>query len=310
MDYRRANRTYLYMILVTIGLVLVISLWYMIGGPTISILANNFLSEFVVLIPAVAAVLYSGEKLSTLIPFHKIKLSSAVLIFVYVLALFPLVSLVNYISMLFVENTVSSIADQLFDMPMWVMILSIGIFGPFIEEIVFRGVILQSFQRTGRIVGSIVLSSLMFGMIHMNFNQFAYGTVMGIMLALLVEATGSVLSSFIAHAFFNTFEVVSMYTNKDVIEDASSIAENYLEGMSDVWSDIIFVGYLIIMAIIFTAIAVAIVKKIAKIEQRQEFFSSIRSSSNSRRGFGLITLPLVIAMVIAVAYMIYTIKPA
>lgn len=308
MDYRRANRTYLYMIFVTIGLVLVMSLWYMIGGPSLSILANNFLSEFVVLIPAVAAVLYSGEKLSTLIPFHKIKLSSAILIFVYVLALFPLVSLVNYISMLFVENTVSSIADQLLDMPIWVMILSIGIFGPFVEEIVFRGVMLQSFQRTGRILGSIIVSSIMFGMIHMNFNQFAYGTVMGIMLALLVEATGSVLASFIAHAFFNTFEVVSMYANKDVLEDATSIAEDYLEGMSDVWSDIIFVGYLIIMAIIFTAIAMAVVKKIAKIEQRQEFFSSIKASGKG--GMKLVTLPLVIAMIIAVSYMIYTIKLA
>lgn len=308
MDYRRANRTYLYMILVTIGLVLVMSLWYMIGGPNLSILVNNFLSEAVVLIPAIAAVLYSGEKLSTLIPFHKIKLSSAILVFVYVLALFPLVSLVNYISMLFVENTVSSIADQLLDMPIWLMILSIGIFGPFVEEIVFRGVMLQTFQRTGRILGSIIISSVMFGMIHMNFNQFAYGTVMGIMLALLVEATGSILASFIAHAFFNTFEVVSMYANRDVLEDASSIAENYLEGMSDVWSEIIFVGYLIIMAIIFTAIAMAVVKKIAKIEQRQEFFRSIRTSGKG--GARLITLPFVLAMVIAVVYMIYTIRPA
>ena len=307
MDYRRANRTYLYMILVTIGLVLVSSLWYMIGGSPLSILANNFLSESVVLIPAVAAVLYSGEKLSTLIPFHKIKLTSALMIPLYVLALFPLVSLVNYVSMLFVENTVSSIADQLLDMPLWMMILSIGIFGPFVEEIVFRGVMLQSFQRTGRIIGSIIISSLMFGMIHMNFNQFGYGTVMGIMLALLVEATGSVLASFIAHAFFNTLEVVMMYSNKDVLEDATSIAESYLDGrMSDMMVDVIYIGYLLLMAVIFTVIAMFIVRKIAKNEQRLEFFSSIKHSG--RQGHKLVTIPLILAMVIAVIYMIYTIR--
>ena len=307
MDYRRANRTYLYMILVTIGLVLVISLWYMIGGSPLSILANNFLSESVVLIPAIAAVLYSGEKLSTLIPFHKIKLTSALMIPLYVLALFPLVSLVNYVSMLFVENTVSSIADQLLDMPLWMMILSIGIFGPFVEEIVFRGVMLQSFQRTGRIIGSIIISSLMFGMIHMNFNQFGYGTVMGIMLALLVEATGSVLASFIAHAFFNTLEVVMMYSNKDVLEDATSIAESYLDGrMSDMMVDVIYIGYLLLMAVIFTVIAMFIVRKIAKNEQRLEFFISIKHSG--RQGHKLVTIPLILAMVIAVIYMIYTIR--
>jgi membrane protease YdiL (CAAX protease family) len=306
MDYRRANRTYLYMILVTIGLVIVISLWYLVGGPTLSILMNNVLSEGVVLIPAIAAVLYSGEKLSTLIPIKKIKVSSVLLILLYVITLFPLVSLVNYVSMLFVENTVTSIADQLLDMPMWVMILSIGIFGPFVEEIVFRGVILQSYQRTGRIIGSIVISSVMFGMIHMNFNQFGYGTVMGIMLALLVEATGSVLASFIAHAFFNSMEVVMMYANKDVIEDASSIAESYFEGLSDTMVDAIYIGYLVVMSIIFTAIAVFIVRKIAKNEQRLEFFEGIKTARE--QGYKLITLPLILAMVIAVVYMIYTIQ--
>ncbi len=306
MDYRRANRTYLYMILATIGLVLVISLWYLVGGPALSVLINNVLSELVVLIPAVAAVLYSGERLSTLIPLHRIKVTSALLIPLYVLALFPLVSLVNYVSMLFVENTVTSIADQLIGMPMWIMILSIGIFGPFVEEIIFRGVMLQSFQRTGRIVGSIIISSLMFGMMHMNFNQFGYGTVMGIMLALLVEATGSVLASFIAHAFFNTIEVVMMYANKDVLEDASAIAESYFEGMSDFWADAIYIGYLLVLAVIFTFVALFIVKKIAKNEQRIEFYSNIRHSR--RQGFRLITIPLVIAMVISIGYMIYTIK--
>ena len=306
MDYRRANRTYLYMILATIGLVLSISLWYLVGGPALSVLINNILSELVVLIPAVAAVLYSGEMLSTLIPLHRIKVTSALLIPLYVLALFPLVSLVNYVSMLFVENTVTSIADQLIGMPMWIMILSIGIFGPFVEEIIFRGVMLQSFQRTGRIVGSIIISSLMFGMMHMNFNQFGYGTVMGIMLALLVEATGSVLASFIAHAFFNSIEVVMMYANKDVLEDASAIAESYFEGMSDFWADAIYIGYLLVLAVIFTFVALFIVKKIAKNEQRIEFYSNIRHSR--RQGFRLITIPLVIAMVISIGYMIYTIK--
>ena len=306
MDYRRANRTYLYMILATIGLVLAISLWYLVGGPVLSVLINNVLSELVVLIPAVAAVLYSGERLSTLIPLHRIKVTSALLIPLYVLALFPLVSLVNYVSMLFVENTVTSIADQLIGMPMWIMILSIGIFGPFVEEIIFRGVMLQSFQRTGRIVGSIIISSLMFGMMYMNFNQFGYGTVMGIMLALLVEATGSVLASFIAHAFFNSIEVVMMYANKDVLEDASAIAESYFEGMSDFWADAIYIGYLLVLAVIFTFVALFIVKKIAKNEQRIEFYSNIRHSR--RQGFRLITIPLVIAMVISIGYMIYTIK--
>lgn len=303
MDYRRANRAFLYMIMATIALVFVITLWYMSGGGTLSILTNNLLSEGVVLIPALAAVFYSGEKLSTLIPLHRIKISSAFLTIVYVFTLFPLVAFVNSISMIFVDNTVSEISDEVLAMPMWVMVLAIGLLGPFVEEIVFRGVILQSFQRTGRIVGSIVLSSVMFGMMHLNFNQFAYGAVMGIMLALLVEATGSVLTSFIAHAVFNTTEVVLMFATGDDLENASDLASNYLDMFGDTLSAVLYNAYLFVAGAIFTVLAVLIVRKIASLEGRREFFDHIPKSP--KQGYKLITIPLILAMILSVGYMIF-----
>ena len=298
MDYKRANRAFLYMILSTLGLVVVLSLWYLNGGPVLSIFANNLLSESVILIPAVAAILYSGEKLSVLIPFHKIKLSSVFLTVVYVFTLFPMVAFVNSISMLFVENTVTAISDDVLAMPMWVMIFAIGILGPFVEEIVFRGVILQSYQRTGRIVGSIVLSSVMFGMMHLNFNQFAYGTVMGVMLALLVEATGTVLTSFIAHALFNSVEVIMMFTSNNTLDEATE----YLDDMGTVW-EFGYMVYLGVAAIIFTVLAFFIVRMISANEGRKEFFVNILRCR--KQGYKLITIPLVIAMAISLIYMVF-----
>lgn len=304
MDYRRANRAYLYMILSTIGLVLVLSLWYLNGGAEVSILMNNILSEAVVLIPALAAVFYSGDKLSVLIPFHKIHISSALLIVVYVLTLFPLVAFVNSVSMLFVENTVSALSDDVLAMPMWVMILSIGLLGPFIEEVVFRGIILQSYQRTGRIIGSIVLSSVLFGMMHMNFNQFAYGAVMGVMLALLVEATGTVLASFIAHAVFNTIEVVMMFLSSDALDEASELASDYIGELGGTVSTIIYHAYLLLAAVLFTTVSILIVRKISEIEGRKEFLIGI--PHNKRQGYKLVTIPLIIAIIVAVAFMFFS----
>ncbi len=302
MDYRRANRAFMYMILSTIGLVIILSLWYMNGGNELSILANNVLSEGVVLLPAIAAVLYAGEKLSVLIPIHKIKISSALLTVLYVLTLFPLVAFVNSISMIFVDNTVSAITGEVLSMPMWSMVLAIGIVGPFVEEIVFRGIILQSYKRTGRIVASVILSSVLFGMMHLNFNQFAYGAVMGVMLALLVEATGSVLTSFLAHATFNTLEVFMMYAGGDALENAGGAASDYLDMFGGALSAIIYNAYLFVMAVIFTVLAVLIVKKIAKNEGRKEYFDNIPKCK--KQGYKLITLPLILAMIISFGYMV------
>ncbi len=298
MDYKKANRAFLYMILATICFTLLYTVW-MIGTMTaMPIMLNNFLSEMMIFIPALAMVFFHGDKISVLVPFKKIRIPSALLIPLYVLLLFPLVVFINSLSMLFVDNTVVEMADQILELPLWQMLLSIGIFGPFIEEFVFRGVILQSYQRTGRIVGSIILSSILFGMMHLNINQFAYGAAMGIMFALLVEATGSVLSSFLAHALFNSAEVILMYMEKDVL----SQAQEYMDSMELKNTILISVGVYFVLAVIGTALALCVLVKIANLERRQEFFASIPKCK--KQGYKLLSVPLILAIVIALTYMI------
>jgi membrane protease YdiL (CAAX protease family) len=271
----------------------------MIGTMTaMPIMLNNFLSEMMIFIPALAMVFFHGDKISVLVPFKKIRIPSALLIPLYVLLLFPLVVFINSLSMLFVDNTVVEMADQILELPLWQMLLSIGIFGPFIEEFVFRGVILQSYQRTGRIIGSIILSSILFGMMHLNINQFAYGAAMGIMFALLVEATGSVLSSFLAHALFNSAEVILMYMEKDVL----SQAQEYMDSMELKNTILISVGVYFVLAVIGTALALCVLVKIANLERRQEFFASIPKCK--KQGYKLLSVPLILAIVIALTYMI------
>ncbi len=298
MDYRKANRAYLYMILSTLAFVVIYTAWVFRTGADVSVILNNLISELMILIPAFAMVLYHGDRLGVLIPLKTIKLPSVLFTLLYVVLLFPLVTFVNSLSMIFVDNTVAGITDQILEMPMWQMLLSIGILGPFIEEIVFRGVLLQTYQRTGRITGSIVLSSVLFGMMHMNFNQFAYGAVMGIMFCFLVEATGSVLSSFLAHAAFNSLEVIFMYASSDTLDEAESILQS-IEGNGQLF---LTIGIYFVLAVIFTAIAMCVVYKISKIEGRQEFFINIPKCR--KQGYKLITVPLIIAFVISTAYMI------
>ncbi len=298
MDYKKANRAYLYMILSTLALVLILTGFVFATGGTFSIAANNILSELVILVPAIATILYHGDRLGVVIPFKRIKLASVLLTILYVVLLFPLVTFINSVSMLFVDNTIVGLSDEITGMPMWEMFLLIGFLGPLVEEVVFRGFFLQSYQRTGRIIASMILSSILFGMMHMNFNQFAYGAVMGLMLALLVEATGSVLSSFIAHATFNSIEVVLMYATADVLNNAEE-ALTELEASGQI---LLTIGIYFVAAVIFTAIAFCVVIRISDIEKRKEFFVGIPKCR--KQGYKLITVPLVVAIVIASAYMI------
>lgn len=298
MNYKKANWAYLFMILSTLAFVILLTVWMLRTGFQPSITANNCLSELVILMPALIVVLYSGDKLSVVVPLKRIKLPSFLLTLLFAVFLFPVATLANAISMLFVDNTVAELSDQILSLPLWQVILSVGIVAPFVEEVVFRGVFLQSYQRTGRIIGSIILSSVLFGMMHMNFNQFAYGTVIGIMLALLVDATGSVLASFTAHAFFNTVEIIVMYITPEFIENA----EQYLDVADDKGQLLIAIGIYSILAVIAVAIGICVLYKISEIEGRKEFFANIPKCK--KQGYKLITAPLIVAVAVAVVYMI------
>ena len=297
MDYKRANRVFLYIIVVSILFAVAYSVWYLLTGSDLNVIVNNLLSEAVVLIPALAAVLISRAPIGTVIPLKRIKAGSAALCVIYGVLLLPIATFTTSVSMLFVKNTVNSMAVEILQMPWWQMLFSIGIFGPFVEEIIFRGIFLNSYQRTGRIIASIILSSVLFGIMHMNFSQFFYGVLLGILLALLVEATGSVLSSFIAHAAFNSIEVIGMYAAKDAFKDAASVVER-LEASSSTY---ITIAVYFVAAVICTAICLCIIYKMAEIEGRRPFLESIFHREIRTR---LVTVPLVIGIVLAVAFMI------
>lgn len=307
MEYRRANRAFMFMILSTILMGVLISAWYLTSGEELSVLWNNVLCELVVIVPAIAAVLYSGESLGSVIPLKKFNIVSVLLTILYVFALFPLITLVNSISMIFVENMVDSISDSVIAMPMWIMLLSMGVISPFVEEVVFRGIFFHTYKRSGRILASIILSSVLFGMMHLNFNQFTYAAVMGVMFCLLVEATGSVWSSFLAHGVFNSIEVIFLYASEYFMDDVEQIAETQVGGDYGLLPAI---GLYLLLAAIFTPIAICIVYKIAKIEGRETALTSILKGEKDNNRGSLISFPLIVGIVIAVGYMgIITITP-
>ena len=80
-----------------------------------------------------------------------------------------------------------------------VLLLTIGVLAPICEEVTFRGILFTGFKRTNRIFGSILWTAFLFGLFHMNLNQFGYAMMIGIVSAFLVEATGSLIPSLILH---------------------------------------------------------------------------------------------------------------
>ena len=154
----------------------------------------------------------------------------------------------------------------------------------------------NSFRRSGNIFGAILLSGVLFALMHMNFNQAAYALLLGIMMALLAEAAGSTVAPFIMHFIFNGH----------LQDKLAGVLEEELETGLTTEELIMAISVYLLLAVVGTAIALCVVTWIASNEGKQNFLRTIWASRKSR-GERLWSVCLIIGIVLALAYMIFEI---
>ena len=89
-----------------------------------------------------------------------------------------------------------------------VVILTGVILTPLTEELLFRGVLYQALRRSMPVGGAALLSALIFAAMHFTLALFIPLTVMGLVLALLYERSGSLLPSMLVHACNNAIILI------------------------------------------------------------------------------------------------------
>ncbi|WP_019412674.1 CPBP family intramembrane glutamic endopeptidase [Paenisporosarcina sp. TG20] len=87
-------------------------------------------------------------------------------------------------------------------------ILSIAIIGPVAEEFIFRGVLLKRMIKKTSMWGGIVISSILFGILH---PDFLGAFVFGIVASLLYLKTNNLFIPTLFHIINNSIVVISMY---------------------------------------------------------------------------------------------------
>jgi len=90
------------------------------------------------------------------------------------------------------------------------LVVMVCIAAPVAEEVLYRGLLLRSLQRRVGTTWAVVVSSLVFGAMHLQFVQFPGLALFGLVAALLVVRTGRLGTSILAHVAFNAVTVVSL----------------------------------------------------------------------------------------------------
>lgn len=79
------------------------------------------------------------------------------------------------------------------------------------EELMFRGYVLTAMKQKMKLVGAILLVSLLFGISHLSLIKLLPTMLLGIALAYAVEKSGSIFSSALIHFLNNGFSVFVLY---------------------------------------------------------------------------------------------------
>lgn len=93
----------------------------------------------------------------------------------------------------------------------WILFIVVGIIAPISEELIFRALVQQRIRDYIGKKWAIFLSALCFGIYHGNMLQFIYAALLGILLAVLYEKTGSLWIPVTAHIAANQWSCFAGY---------------------------------------------------------------------------------------------------
>lgn len=137
-----------------------------------------------------------------------------------VIIIFASMNLIENVNM-FLENIGYKLSTDL-PLPMtngWWLVANLfflAVLPAIFEELLFRGVVLNGFMPLGK-NKAIVLSALMFMLMHGSAQQTVYQFLLGIILAFVVVKTGSIICSMVVHFINNALVIIFEYVGLDFI---------------------------------------------------------------------------------------------
>ena len=105
--------------------------------------------------------------------------------------------------------------------------ITIVIAAPILEELIFRGIILNGLLKSYSPLKSIIISSLLFGLVHLNPWQFIGVSIIGILTGLVYFKTNKLTLSIIIHMTNNFLAFLGQYFSSRNVNLTKSISSEY-----------------------------------------------------------------------------------
>ncbi len=184
-----------------------------------------------------------------------------------------------------------------------VSFVSLSIFAPIFEEIIFRSAVYRHTEIMGQSF-AVVFSAIVFALMHGNLEQLPYTFVMGLGFAYLFAKTRSLLIPMLLHFLTNTTTVIftSIIGTTDT-DELSTLLSN--RNFAAVIPTVLY--SLNIYGIIIAAIVLGIIELVRAIRRRERLMGSIFPISGAKKTAVFLTAPVtIITLILLVLFLTLT----
>lgn len=201
----------------------------------------------------------------TFLRIRRVSFQTLCVIAVMAIVSLPLISFINFLSMLFASNYVVEGINQSVGQNFAWALFTIAVVPAIVEECTYRGAILGGYREEDSSFKAIAVSALLFAALHMNFNQMSYAFVLGLFMGILVELTDSIWASIWFHFCINGMSVQSAWVMQ---REGNEMAQSAGKGLEELMQSPLQTGLLLApMALISLILVILLIYFIARINK-------------------------------------------
>lgn len=293
----RANTYFLIIILLQLFLpVHLIFRWFNITDSKTMLLISHVITF---IFPAIIYLIITKQSAKDVLKLNKLYLKDALLIILLAFVCQPIMTFFSLISQFFFENEIGNFVTGIVNSPYIILLLLIAVLPAVTEEITIRGIVLSGYEDKN-IYLSCIITGLLFGIMHLDPQQFLYTAVLGFVLALVVRITNSIFASALIHFFINGTSITLQKLlslipeNTPVMEQATEVSLRSL----DIQEKIFMSSFYGLIALAFGIAAYFIIKKLADLNIRRGIIDkdelSIKYNKSNERVFDISFIVIII----------------
>jgi len=162
-------------------------------------------------IPCGIYLLIMRKHIKEILPFRRLGWLNILMIVGLSLTIQPLFMLVNAVSQLVFPNVIMDVMMGInLEGGLWLTLIIVAVVPSIFEEVAFRGAGFVGYKHV-KIGTAALINGLVFGMIHMNMNQFFYAFLLGAVFCYFMYYTKSIWAPILAHFVVNGTQSLMLF---------------------------------------------------------------------------------------------------